>query len=166
MHLFNVDVDDSWWMHGHGVSNHHAILPTIQYVPLHIPFKFLTRKTGFIFHPHISFFCLGFNNSGSVAKRHITQGAAERHPGDTERVFSGSDVMWPMAHDLLEHFSKACWHEVVQDWVDCWAKVEKHSGDDVHVLEDFQLVVSPVNDKTPHETVSVKRGPADPKHHH
>lgn len=111
-------------------------------------------------------FCLDFNNSSSVAKRHITQGAAECHPGDTERVFSGSDVMWPMAHNLFEHFSKACWHEVVQDWVDCWAKVEKHPGDDVHVLKDFYVVVSPVNDKTPHETVSVKRGPADPKYHH
>lgn len=61
----------------------------------------------------------GCCDSGSIAERHITQGAAKRHPGDTERVFSGSDVMWPMAHDFLEHFSKAGGHEVVQDWVDC-----------------------------------------------
>ena len=61
----------------------------------------------------------GCSGSGSIAEWHITQGAAERHPGDTERVFSGSDVMWPMAHDLLEHFSKACGHQVVQDRVDC-----------------------------------------------
>jgi len=71
-----------------------------------------------------------------------------------------------MAHDLLEHFSKARGHQVVQDWVDCRAKVEKHSGDDVHILEYLQVVVSPVINETPHEAVSVKRGPADPENHH
>lgn len=74
--------------------------------------------------------------------------------------------MWPMAHDLLEHFSEARGHEVVQDWVDCRAEVEKHSRDDVHILEDFHVVVSPVIDETPHEAVGVKWGPADPENHH
>lgn len=74
--------------------------------------------------------------------------------------------MWPMAHDLLEHLSKARGHEVVQDRVDCRAEVEKHSGDDVHVLEDFQVAVGPVADETPHEAVGVKRGPADCENHH
>lgn len=92
------------------------------YVPLDIPFKILffsTCETRLIFHPHICIFCLGFNNSSPIAERRIAQSAAERHPCDTERVLPWSNVMWPMAHDLLEHFSKARGHEVVQDWVDC-----------------------------------------------
>lgn len=132
-------------------------------MPLKCPF--LLWKTRLVFHPHFSIFCLGFSDSGSIAKRSVTQCAAKGHPGDTERVFSSSDVMWPMAHDFLEHFSKACGHEVVQDWVDCWAEVEKDSREYVHILEHFQVVVSPVVDETPHEPVSVKRGPADPKNH-
>ena len=74
--------------------------------------------------------------------------------------------MGPMTHDLFEHFSKTCGHEVVQDRVNGRTEVEKHSGDDVYVLKDVQVVVSPVIDETPHETVSVKRGPADPENHH
>lgn len=71
-----------------------------------------------------------------------------------------------MAHHLLEHFSKACRHKVVQDGVYRRAKVEEHPGDDVHILENFQVVVRPVIDETPHEAVSVKRSPADSKYHH
>lgn len=71
--------------------------------------------------------------------------------------------MLPVAHDLLEHFSEACRHEVVEDWVDCRAEIEKHSRDDVHILEDFPVAVSPFINETPHEAVSVKWCPADPK---
>lgn len=75
-------------------------------------------------------------------------------------------MMRPMAHDLFEHFSKAGGHEVVKDRVDCWAEVEKHAGDDMHVLKDFMMAISPVTDEAPHEAIRMKRGPADPKNHH
>ena len=56
-----------------------------QVIPIHTPFKlFLTRKISFTFYPHFSIFCLGFNDSSSTAQWSVTQGAAERHTGDTE----------------------------------------------------------------------------------
>lgn len=123
-------------------------------------------ETDLIFHPDFSIFLLCFSDGSSIAERCITYDAAQGHPGDTERVFPGSDVMRPMAHDLLEHFSKACRHEVIQDWVDCWAQVEKHSRDYVHVLVELQMTFGPVADETPCQPVCVKGGPADCENHH
>lgn len=127
---------------------------------------FLTCETGLIFNLCFSIFYLGFNDSRSIAEWRVTQGAAEGHSGDAQRVFPGSVVMWPMTHDLLEHFSEARGHQVVEDWVDCRAEVEKDSGDDVHVLKDFKLAVGPVADEAPHQTVGVERRPADCENHH
>lgn len=62
---------------------------------------------------------VSLSDSGSVAEGCVTQRAAERHPGHTQRVFSWIDMMWPMAHYFFEHFSKACGHEVVKNRVDC-----------------------------------------------
>lgn len=71
-----------------------------------------------------------------------------------------------MAHDIFEHFSKTGGHKVVQDGVDNRAEVEKHPRDDVDILEDLQVVISPVRDEAPHEAVGVKWGPADPEDHY
>lgn len=78
----------------------------------------LTSQILLVFHLSLSVPCLSFDNSGSVAERDVTQGAAKRHSGHTERVLSRGGVVRPMAHHFLEHFSEARGHEVVQDGVD------------------------------------------------
>lgn len=42
---------------------------------------------------------------------------------------------------MTEHFSKPGGHEVVEDGVDGRAQVEEDSRDDVHVLEDLEVLL-------------------------
>lgn len=128
--------------------------------------ELLTCKRGLILLLSREVTDFTFDNCCAIAGRCIAEGAAECHPGHTERLLPGDGVTRTMTHDLLEHFPKAGGHEVVQDGVDGRAEVEEDSGDDVDILEDLEDLIGPLGDEAPHEAVSVKRSPADPKDHH
>ncbi len=71
-----------------------------------------------------------------------------------------------LTHHLTEHFSEAWRHEVIQDGIDHGAQVEEDAGKKMHILKDMVFVCSPVVNVAPHDTIDVKRSPADSKHNH